>query len=183
MYRSLQVLIIAALRLRAAVRTTRGKTTMKYFLLILTALLATGVSGGQVLAQEEEVEAEDAKRCINIRRIRSTAIVDDSNIIFYETGNKAYHNILPRQCIGLKREGRFTYKTSASQLCDLDNISVLMSGARGLQPGRSCGLGLFHPISAEQADALRNPEPQDVPPQEIETAEPEEIGADEEKES
>ena len=153
---------------------------MNKLVIFFIALGLTVVAERQALAQDDDSSDAGGERCINIRRIRSTTIVDDNNILFYMSGSQVYHNILPRTCIGLSREGRFSYKTSASQLCDLDNINVLMAGARGMTPGRSCGLGRFHPISPEQADALRNPEPQDIPPEEIETAEPEEIGADSE---
>jgi len=38
------------------------------------------------------------------------------------------------------------YRTSLSQLCDLDLITVLESGGFGLMPLSSCGLGRFYPI-------------------------------------
>lgn len=151
---------------------------MNRFVLSFIALAMTVTTDHLAHAQDEDSSDAGGERCINIRRIRNTTIVDDKNILFYMSGSQVYHNILPRTCTGLSREGRFSYKTSASQLCDLDNINVLMSGARGMTPGRSCGLGRFHPISPEQADALRNPEPQDIPPEKIDTAEPEEIGAE-----
>lgn len=156
---------------------------MKKLTLILAALCTSGFAEQQAIAQDDEVDDAGAERCINIRRIRRTKIVDDNNIIFYVSNSKAYHNILPRTCNGLKREDRFSYKTSASQLCDLDNITILMGGARGMQPGRSCGLGLFHPISGEQADALLNPEARGEPEAEVSMPEPEEVGADQDNES
>lgn len=156
---------------------------MKRLALILTALCVSGVSQQPAMAQDNEFAEGDAERCINIRRIRRTKIVDDDNIIFYLSNSKAYHNILPRTCNGLKREDRFSYKTSASQLCDLDNITILMGGATGMRAGRTCGLGLFHPISGEQADALLNPEEKGEPPEEMSMPEPEEIGTEDDTES
>jgi len=90
--------------------------------------------------------------------------VDDLNIIFYMIGSDTYHNILPRQCHGLKREGRFSYKTSTGSLCKQDTIRLL----------------LFHPISKEDAAALIDGpiEPPQAKP--VPLPEPEEIGADSE---
>jgi len=127
-----------------------------------------------VLADERD-EAE-AERCIPLNRISSTYIVDDYNILFYMRGGKVYRNPLPHRCGGLRSERRFMYRTSMSQLCDLDIITVLYDQGFGLMPGPSCGLGRFYPITREDAEALNKapaPEPRE---EELPTAEPEEVG-------
>ena len=145
----------------------------------LAGLLAVSPS----LADEVAVEVDDTKasKCIRVRSLRSTKVVDDLNIIFYMVGSKIYHNILPRQCHGLARENRFSYESRSGSLCDIDMIRILYPAGVGLQQGNSCRLGLFHPISKEDAEALLeqvNEPPQAEP---IPLPEPEEIGSDNEE--
>ena len=140
------------------------------------------------VAQEEEpVYTDESSQCIDVRRIRSTDIIDDKNILFHMTGNVVYHNILPRQCSGLAREDRFSYKVSINRLCRLDSIAVLYSsGPSGMREGNRCGLGLFHKITKEDAKAFKEhlkrgpeaaplpmPEPGDVDDKNDEANDPE----------
>jgi ethanolamine utilization protein EutP (predicted NTPase) len=60
-------------------------------------------------------------------------------------GGKIYRNTLPHSCPGLGFEEKFMYKTSLSQLCSVDIITVLHN-AGGLNRGASCGLGKFQPM-------------------------------------
>lgn len=84
--------------------------------------------------------------CIPISSIRSTNVRDDRTIDFMMNGNKIYRNALPNSCPSLGFEKRFLYKTSLSQLCSVDIITVLYNNGPGLQPGASCGLGKFQPM-------------------------------------
>jgi len=65
------------------------------------------------------------------------------------SGGETLVNRLPNRCPGLGFEKRFAYKTSLSQLCNTDIITVITSMGRGA----SCGLGTFSPY---------------VPPEEVE---------------
>ncbi len=47
------------------------------------------------------------------------------------------------------------YKTSMSQLCELDMITVLNNMGFGFMQGATCGLGKFYPMNAERAKELR----------------------------
>ena len=80
-----------------------------------------------------------AARCVNLRSIRSTKVLDDQTILFDMNGNQTLVNRLPRRCPGLRFEKRFAYKTSLSQLCSTDIITVITDHGRGA----SCGLGEF----------------------------------------
>ncbi len=105
---------------------------------------------------DNNASSEDAgKRCLSLNRINNTHILDDNNILFYAVGKKVYLNRLPRKCPGLARADSFMYKTSLSQLCDLDIITVLNNMGFGFMQGPSCGLGKFYPIDAERAKELR----------------------------
>jgi len=83
--------------------------------------------------------------CVPLRSIQNTRVRDDRTIDFYMNGNKVYRNVLPQSCPQLGFEEKFSYKTSLSQLCSVDIITVLQSPP--LSRGASCGLGKFQPIS------------------------------------
>ena len=91
------------------------------------------------------VPAGEPVDCIQIRSIQSTNVRDDQTIDFITGNRKIYRNTLPHSCPSLGFEKRFSYKTSLSQLCSVDVITVLYSSP-GLQPGASCGLGKFQPM-------------------------------------
>jgi hypothetical protein len=148
-------------------------------LLISGILIAWTVAAG---AQESEPAQEDTpsidentERCIDLRRVRRTEVVDDRNILFYMNGDTVYHNILPRRCNGLAREDRFSYKTSIGRLCDLDTIAVLYNDMNGLREGNRCGLGLFHKITKEDAEAYKEAEKQGPAANPLPMPEPEEV--------
>ena len=77
--------------------------------------------------------------------IRETRVRNDRTIDFYANGGKVYRNVLPYSCPSLGFEERFSYKTSLSQLCSTDIITVLTSP--GIKRGASCGLGKFQPVT------------------------------------
>lgn len=119
---------------------------------VFTVLVSTAT-----LAKDKNDErlGDPAKRCVSLARVDRTHVLDDSNILFYMRGKKVYINKLPRKCHGLRRADSFMYKTSLSQLCDLDIITVLENIGFGFSRGPSCGLGLFYPIDIERARELR----------------------------
>jgi hypothetical protein len=110
---------------------------------------------------EDEAARADAsfdrtpKDCVTVTDIRRTVALDDHTILFYlRGGNRIYRNYLPRECPGLVRENRISYKTSTSRLCDIDLITVLEQFGAGLRPGFTCQLGEFTPITQEEAEDL-----------------------------
>ncbi len=138
----------------------------------LAFLLSILVPGPSLADEEEEYKP---LKCINIKRMRNTKIVDDLRILFYMRGKSDYLNILPRQCRGLSREGRFSYRVSANTLCQLDSIRLLYDGAMGLEEGISCRLGFFHGVTEEDIEMILDQEPRLPPPEPLPSAEPEEI--------
>lgn len=84
--------------------------------------------------------------CIPLRHIRTSNVRDDRTIDFVVNGRKIYRNTLPQSCPNLGSERRFSYRTTISQLCSVDIITVLWNTGPGLQPGASCGLGEFQPM-------------------------------------
>ena len=97
-------------------------------------------------APDPYVAKGEDTNCIPIRSIRSTNVRDDRTIDFVMNGRKIYRNTLPSSCPSLGFEKRFSYRTSLSQLCSVDIITVLWNAGPGLQPGASCGLGKFQPM-------------------------------------
>ncbi len=84
--------------------------------------------------------------CIPLSSIRNSNVRDDRTIDFEVSNRKIYRNTLPQSCPSLGFEKRFSYRTSLSQLCSVDIITVLTNNGPGLQPGASCGLGKFQPM-------------------------------------
>lgn len=142
--------------------------------------LGTGLVGLMLVgaATADELDELYDERCVTLTSISKTDIIDEQTVLFYMRDGTIYENRLPRRCPGLRSRRAFTYKTSLPQLCQLDMITVLYNQGFGFSEGATCGLGRFHPITEDQALALKEgyreadeePEPKEVP-----SAEPEEI--------
>ncbi len=146
--------------------------TQAHKFLGLAFLLALLVPGPSLADEEEE---DNTLNCINVKRIRNTKVVDDLRILFYMRGGSDYVNILSRQCRGLSRAGRFSYRVSANSLCQQDSIRILRYGGSGLEEGNSCRLGSFHEVTEEDIEMILDQEPRLPPPEPLPSAEPEEI--------
>ncbi len=128
---------------------------MRSIALVMTATLLLG--GSAVTAKRDFNKVPDAVdvgapvSCIQLQSIRESRVRSDSVIDFRTNGNKWYRNTLPHSCPSLGFEERFLYKTSLSQLCSVDIITVLHSYGGGLDQGASCGLGKFQPVNISKA--------------------------------
>lgn len=129
--------------------------------LMAAMLLAALAAPGTTLARDKQpdtlVPKADAKplECINLRQIRDTKVRGDGVIDFNMLGGKVYRNTLPHSCPQLGFEERFSYKTSLSQLCSTDIITVLTTAGPGLSRGASCGLGQFQEMIDTKKAAKR----------------------------
>ena len=117
--------------------------------ILIIAATAGAASARDRTAIPEATVAGDAIRCVPLRNIRSTKVHGDSTIDFHMNSGKVYRNTLPNSCPSLGFEESFLYKTSLSQLCSVDIITVLQSP--GLSQGASCGLGKFQPVKLASA--------------------------------
>ena len=120
---------------------------MHKMLIGLAALTAMSVSANarDRNAVPEAMPTGKPVDCVPLRQISSTRVHGDSMIDFHMLGGKVYRNTLPNSCPSLGFEERFAYKTSLSQLCSVDIITVLQSP--GISPGASCGLGKFQQVT------------------------------------
>ena len=91
-----------------------------------------------------------AESCVSLVQLRESRVRDDYTIDFMRSGNRAWRNVLPNRCPGLKSRDAFTYKTSLTQLCSTDIIYVLENYGGSLQRGAGCGLGQFVPVELER---------------------------------
>ena len=129
-------------------------------------------------AETDELKIEEVRNCITTRSLKNTAVLDDQNILFFMVGRTVFHNILPKQCKGLAKSGRFNYSSLAGALCKFDSIDVY--GVEGIRITRTCRLGRFYPTTKEGVPAIiaslgGPPRLEAIPPAEIE-----EMGAVEE---
>ena len=103
-------------------------------------------------AELEPVLDRTPENCVSTSRIRRTRIIDDGTILFFLRGQDTYQNILPRQCQGLKRAGRYTHATRAGRLCSSDTIQLLEDFGGGRVIGTVvCQLGEFNPVTDVEA--------------------------------
>jgi hypothetical protein len=114
-------------------------------------IATAAISGGSISERRAKALAAytpvgEAENCISVTTIRSTKVIDDSTIDFKTAGGKVYRNTLPHSCPGLGFEQRFSYRTSTSQLCNVDTIRVLHSYGGRLEEAGGCGLGKFQPM-------------------------------------
>jgi hypothetical protein len=122
----------------------------------LAALLAAvgALSLASAAAQDDDEESDEPVRCLSMNSIRSTKVVDDTRVLFFQARDKIYLNRLDRECLGLTRYGTFEYRVQSgarhARLCDTDSISVIETTGRGL----NCGLGRFEPLSTEEVERL-----------------------------
>ena len=118
---------------------------MRNLVLISAMLLAaTAATARDRNAVPEATPIGKTVDCVPLRQIQETRVHGDSVIDFHMLGEQVYRNTLPNSCPSLGFEERFSYKTSLSQLCSVDVITVLQSP--GLSQGPSCGLGKFQPV-------------------------------------
>ncbi len=140
------------------------------YMLMLLAFLLNLPAADSSLADEAEVY--DALRCISVRSVKRTEVVNDLSILFFTKGKTVYLNILPKQCKGLSRDRRISYSSSVGRLCISDNIRILsdMGGAsRKAEPADSDIFTTTKEGIQAAIDALYDPtEPAPVPPAEVE---------------
>lgn len=131
--------------------TRRLSATLAALAVCLLCRSAVAQRGAAADADEFDRTPQD---CISVTSIDRTKVIDDETILFFMRGRQVLRNHLPRTCPGLARHDRFSYRTTANRLCDIDTITVLEQWGGRLQNGFTCPLGEFHPITAEEVEEL-----------------------------
>jgi hypothetical protein len=151
----------------------------------LSASAALSILAGwwaPVAADEDAALDRTPQDCLYVSSVRRTEVLDDQTIIFYMRGNKvAYRNYLAQKCPGLARAGRFMYEVHMSRLCSIDTITVLEQWGVGLQPGFTCRLGDFYPLSPAEVASMKIEKERGKRPDEsvdVEPVKPAEAGGD-----
>jgi len=121
----------------------------------ITALAFTGAAHAKKVSKEEALSkferTGETQNCVPLQQIDSTDILDDKTILFKMKGRDYYLNELPYQCPQLEFQDAFSYKTSVSQLCNTDIITVLDTATP--QRLASCGLGKFEKLNERDETA------------------------------
>ncbi|MGD8341511.1 MAG: hypothetical protein PVH89_12060 [Gammaproteobacteria bacterium] len=122
-------------------------------LFLLAVLSAIQFASGPVFG----AAADDTgpARCVNVRNIDHTVVVDDQNILFYMKGDRIYQNHLRHPVPGLDRNDPFMYQTFSTQLCRSDTVTVLERWGFGYTARGSGTLNDFVPVNEEEAESLR----------------------------
>jgi hypothetical protein len=120
--------------------------------LVGTMAAAIGVTRGA--AAQDGGDSTETRNCVDLMRIDRTEVVDNDTVLFYMRNGAVYRNELRHACPTLGFEERFMYRTTLTQLCDIDVITVLQDVGFGFLPTASCGLGKFQPIDEQAADDL-----------------------------
>lgn len=102
--------------------------------LLLSVVLAAGfglaISNGASADGKDKAVADPAGkegvRCIQLRRIRYSKVVDNQTIILYMNGGPDYQMNLVRRCPGLKFQKTWYHDdgNSTAHLCNVDTIEV-----------------------------------------------------------
>ena len=141
------------------------------------ALLIILMSGCLVAAEESELEFspeiekllnetsdEDAYtnslRCLPVRSVRATRILDDQHVVF-EMPRKTYYLVrFEHRCFGLRRDSALIYETRSMQLCRMDPIRAGNATGIGTDIGPPCRIPGFTEVTREQvallSDTLKN---------------------------
>ena len=127
-------------------------------LIVASTVIAIGIATGAASPRDRNPPppaTPDGKAvsCVQTTNIRNTSVHGDSVIDFHMNNGKVYRNTLPMSCPNLGFEERFLYRTSVSQLCSVDTITVLQ--APGLSQGATCGLGKFEPVKITKVPKAR----------------------------
>ncbi|MGN6376206.1 MAG: hypothetical protein ACTHMG_11720 [Sphingomonas sp.] len=117
--------------------------------LITIPLALAAMVLGAAATDDKVPEATPAGKpleCLSQSQIRESRVRSDQVIDFYTYGGRIYRNTLPDPCPQLGFEKRYEHRSTISQICSVDTITVLVNEG-GLRPGATCQLGTFQPVT------------------------------------
>lgn len=108
----------------------------------------------QILAETlTEEDYGDVTRCIDMKRVRSSKILDRQHVAFRSSNRRIYLVKLIPPCRSLDYDDVLSISSNSNRLCRLDSINTI-DRASGI-PGVPCQIDSFRQISKEQYDFLR----------------------------
>lgn len=123
---------------------------------LLALLFCAGATAASRTPEEKlaaaiagRVEGEPVK-CISLRDIRSTEIIDKTAIVYATLGRTIYVNRPDSGAAFLHRDSVLVTDTRSSQLCDIDIVKLMDPYSRMLNG--SVGLGRFVPYTKPKTD-------------------------------
>ena len=147
-------------------RCPQGDTAMKrslaMFWIVAAPVVVAADDPSDAIPSAEEILANplddaayaDDVRCLASGRYRQVDILNDRVLVFRGRGGRAWINLLPRPCPGLRRDMVLAIETRGSRICSRD----LFRGMPRLGPEAAtsfCSLGTFRPVEADNLDAIR----------------------------
>jgi hypothetical protein len=114
--------------------------------------IGAGLMGPCAFADEPETSV--AQPCLHRSNIKKTKILDAGNILFYTRQNMIYNNVLPKECPTVRRNTLLNYPANGGALCAGNKFAVLQQIGTSYMPTVFCPLGMFVPISEDEAAEL-----------------------------
>ena len=145
------------------------KRKIALVMMLATAQVSAVFAMDQTVAEQrlaafesQFIQTGKSQRCIPLRNIYQTHVIDNQHILFRVSANSFYVNKLPRQCNALSPHRGFSYNTSMTRLCSVDSITPLDIGPPRIRRfGRSfevigprCGLGRFEKVERKPVKEL-----------------------------
>lgn len=122
--------------------------------LATAALLCALLPGATAFADDEATSV--AQPCIKHSQLKRTKVLGNRNILFVTRDGSMYNNELPRQCPSMRRNAIVNYAIRGpnADMCAGDSFQVLWDIGTSYAPAFICQLGLFAPISEDEAADL-----------------------------
>jgi hypothetical protein len=117
-------------------------------------MVALAAASSSPIASGEEIEKAVAKPCLYQSELRTTKVLDDRTILFTTRHGQTYRNTLPRQCPSMRRGSLLNYAYESRRLCAGSMFQVLWELGDRRMPTFLCPLGIFAPITEDEAQDL-----------------------------
>ncbi len=118
------------------------------------SMVTLAAASSSLIASGEEIEKTAAKACLYQNELRTTKVLDDRTILFTTYDGQTYRNTLPRQCPSMRRGSLLNYTYESRRLCAGGMFQVLLDFGDRRMPTFVCPLGIFTPITKDEAQDL-----------------------------
>ncbi len=108
----------------------------------------------QILAETlQEEDYGEVTRCIDMKRIRDSKILDRQHVAFRQSNSRIYIVKLIAPCRSLDYDDVLAIHSNSGRLCRLDTINTIDRASH--IPGVPCQIDSFRQVSKEQYNFLR----------------------------